>query len=117
MRKVYTLFIVLLSLISGNGYGQASMQPDKLMAADSLRDGDKFVGLMKTYTHGQPITADTIFAGKKMFIEYKGAEMADAMRSNGKIYVVIAVLATIFAGIFVYFIMLDRKITKLEKEK
>lgn len=44
-------------------------------------------------------------------------EMADTMRSNGKIYVVVMVLATIFAGIFVYLLMLDRKITKLEKEK
>ena len=42
-------------------------------------------------------------------------EMADTMRSNGKIYVVVAVLATIFAGIFVYLILLDRKITRLEK--
>ena len=44
-------------------------------------------------------------------------EMADTMRSNGKIYVVVAVLATIFAGIFAYLVYLDRKISKLEKEK
>ncbi len=44
-------------------------------------------------------------------------EMADTMRSNGKIYVVVTVLATIFAGIFAYLVYLDRKITKLEKEK
>ena len=44
-------------------------------------------------------------------------EMADSMRANGKIYVVVAVLATIFAGIFAYLIMLDRKISKAEKEK
>ncbi len=44
-------------------------------------------------------------------------EMADTMRSNGKIYVVVVVLATIFAGIFTYLVYLDRKITKLEKEK
>lgn len=43
-------------------------------------------------------------------------EMADVMRSNGKIYVVVLVLATIFAGIIVYLVRLDRKITKLEKE-
>lgn len=43
-------------------------------------------------------------------------EMADAMRSNGKIYVVVTVLATIFAGIFAYLVYLDRKISKLEKE-
>ena len=44
------------------------------------------------------------------------AEMADVMRSNGKIYVVVAVLATIFAGIFAYLVYLDRRITKFEKE-
>jgi CcmD family protein len=44
------------------------------------------------------------------------AEMADTMRSNGKIYVVVLVLATIFAGIIAYLVRLDRKITKLEKE-
>jgi hypothetical protein len=43
------------------------------------------------------------------------AEMADVMRSNGKIYVVVAVILTIFAGIIIYLIRLDRKITKLEK--
>ena len=43
-------------------------------------------------------------------------EMADLMRSNGKIYVVIAVLITILAGLFFYLIRLDRKITGLEKD-
>ena len=42
-------------------------------------------------------------------------KMADEMRSNGKIYVVVAVILTIFAGIIFYLIRLDRKITKLEK--
>lgn len=42
-------------------------------------------------------------------------EMADAMRSNGKIYVVVLVLATIFAGIILYLVRLDRKITRMEK--
>jgi CcmD family protein len=45
------------------------------------------------------------------------AEMADTMHANGKIYVVVVVLATIFAGIFAYLVMLDRKISRLEKEK
>lgn len=44
-------------------------------------------------------------------------EMADVLHENGKIYVVVVVLATIFAGIFTYLIYLDRKISKLEKEK
>jgi hypothetical protein len=49
--------------------------------------------------------------------EEKGAEMADTMRSNGKIYVVIAVILTIFAGIIFYLIRLDRKLSRLEREK
>ena len=42
--------------------------------------------------------------------------MADEMRSNGKIYVVVAVLVTIFIGIVLYLVRLDRKLMRLEKE-
>jgi CcmD family protein len=45
----------------------------------------------------------------------KGVEMADALRQNGKIYVVVAVILAIFLGIIIYLIRLDRKISKLEK--
>ena len=41
-------------------------------------------------------------------------EMADAMRSSGKIYVVVAVLSIIFLGISIYLIFIDRKVSKLE---
>lgn len=43
--------------------------------------------------------------------------MADQMRANGKIYVVVAVVLTIFAGIIIYLVRLDRKMTRLEKER
>jgi hypothetical protein len=43
-------------------------------------------------------------------------EMADTMRQNGKIYVVVAVVLTILIGIILYLVRLDRKITKLEKD-
>jgi CcmD family protein len=43
-------------------------------------------------------------------------EMADGLYQSGKIYVVILVIAIIFAGILTYLILLDRKISKLEKE-
>jgi CcmD family protein len=43
-------------------------------------------------------------------------EMADTFRSNGKIYVVVAVMLTIFAGIVLYLVRLDRKVSRLEKE-
>ncbi len=42
--------------------------------------------------------------------------MADAFRSNGKIYVVVAVILTILAGIIFYLVRLDRKISRLEKK-
>ncbi|MET0636213.1 MAG: CcmD family protein [Chitinophagaceae bacterium] len=38
------------------------------------------------------------------------------MRSSGRIYVVVAVMLTILAGLIIYLIRLDRKITRLEKE-
>jgi CcmD family protein len=43
-------------------------------------------------------------------------EMADALRANGKIYVVVTVLLIIFIGIVVYLISIDRKATRLQNE-
>ena len=45
----------------------------------------------------------------------QNAEMADAFRAEGKIYVVVAVVLTVLLGLFVYLFMLDRKITRLER--
>lgn len=45
------------------------------------------------------------------------AEMADALRANGKIYVLVAIILTILAGLFVYLVRLDRKVSRLEKER
>ncbi len=42
-------------------------------------------------------------------------DMADTMRSSGKIYVVIAVILTILFGLIMYVVRLDRKITRLEQ--
>jgi len=44
-------------------------------------------------------------------------EMADVMRSDGKIYVVVAVLLLILLGLIAYLVVLDRKVSKLEKQK
>jgi len=41
---------------------------------------------------------------------------ADVMRSNGRIYVVIAIIITILTGLILYMVRIDRKISKLEKE-
>lgn len=42
--------------------------------------------------------------------------MADVMRSNGKIYVVVAVVVIIFIGILLFLISLDNKLRKFEKK-
>ena len=44
-------------------------------------------------------------------------EMADTMRSNGKIYVVVAVCLTILIGLFIYVFALDRKMTRIERNR
>ncbi len=51
-----------------------------------------------------------------IFAQDKPAQMADTMRSNGRIYVVVAVVLTILIGLILYIFRLDRKITKLEKD-
>lgn len=40
----------------------------------------------------------------------------DIMRSNGKIFVVMAVIIIIMIGFFIYLISVDRKLSKLEKD-
>jgi CcmD family protein len=44
-------------------------------------------------------------------------EMADAFRSSGKIYVVIATIVIIFLGLAIYLFSIDRRLKKIEKEK
>ena len=51
------------------------------------------------------------------YAEAQDVKMADIMKENGKIYVVIAVMLTILAGLVLYLVRLDRKISKLEKNK
>ncbi|HLT07487.1 MAG TPA: hypothetical protein VK014_08165 [Cyclobacteriaceae bacterium] len=43
-------------------------------------------------------------------------EMADVMRSEGKIYVLVGIIGIVLAGILVYVVNTDRKITKLEEQ-
>ncbi len=58
----------------------------------------------------------TAFATAVVFAQdSKPVEMADTMRSNGKIYIVVAVCLTILIGLFLYVFMIDRKITAFEK--
>jgi len=43
-----------------------------------------------------------------------GPEMADALRENGKIYVVITVIGIVFVALVIFLILLERKLKKLE---
>ena len=43
-------------------------------------------------------------------------EMADTMRSEGKIYVVVVIAAIALTILGIYMFLIDRKVTKLEKE-
>lgn len=43
--------------------------------------------------------------------------MADAFRSDGKIYVVLAIMLILLIGLFYYLFRLDRKIKDLENRK
>lgn len=44
------------------------------------------------------------------------AEMADVMRSNGKIYVIVGIILIVLIGLIAYLFTLDRKITRLENK-
>lgn len=46
-----------------------------------------------------------------------GVEMAADLRSSGKIYVVVAVLVTIFIGLAFYLFSIDSRLKKIEKHK
>ncbi|MEX1188187.1 MAG: CcmD family protein [Bacteroidia bacterium] len=44
-------------------------------------------------------------------------EMADTFRADGKIYVVVGILSIVFAGIVLFLIRLERKVSRLEKDQ
>jgi|TARA_B100001113_G_scaffold324044_1_gene295433 hypothetical protein len=43
--------------------------------------------------------------------------MADTLRSEGKIYVVVLIFLIILSGLFLYLYRLEKKIDSIEKEK
>ena len=56
--------------------------------------------------------SNAIFAQSNAAVEMDGA-----MRSSGKIYVVVAVIAVIFTVLAIYLFSIDRRLKKIEKEK
>jgi hypothetical protein len=43
-------------------------------------------------------------------------EMADRLRQDGKIYVVVGCVLVVLAGLIVYLVSIDKKISRLEKQ-
>lgn len=46
----------------------------------------------------------------------QNAEMADTMRSEGKIYVLVSIIAVVLTGLIAYLVYLDRKTARLEEK-
>ncbi|MBK6522758.1 MAG: CcmD family protein [Sphingobacteriaceae bacterium] len=57
-----------------------------------------------------------LFLLSTFFANAQEVEMADSFRADGKIYVVITVLAIVFTCIIGILIFLERKLSRLEKE-
>jgi len=101
MRKALFAALLLVLMVSTRVYAQ-----------DTLN----FNGRHYQFLTGASDTAN--IAGNHYIIKYVvEPEMGDVMRSNGKLYVVITVLATIFAGILIYLLLIGRKISQLESKE
>jgi len=57
-----------------------------------------------------------LIATLNLFAQNNGVEMADALRSNGKIYVVVACIVIILVGLLIYLFSLDKRLKMLEKK-
>ena len=82
----------------------------------NTKDQDENFIRTKIVTMKKSISIST-FICFTFFAKAQEVKMADIMKENGKIYVVIAVMLTILAGLVLYLVRLDRKISKLEKNK
>ncbi len=62
------------------------------------------------------ILAGSLFTNSSLFAQ-SNEVVESTMRSNGKIYVVLAICITILAGLFLYLISIDRKIARIEDKQ
>ena len=58
-----------------------------------------------------------IFLPFFLFAQENEVDMADTMRSNGKIYVVVSVVSIILLGLLIALINIDRRVKRMENEK
>lgn len=57
-----------------------------------------------------------LMSALNLFAQDNGIEMADALHSNGKIYVVVVCVVIILIGLLFYLFAMDRRLKKLEKK-
>jgi K+-transporting ATPase A subunit len=57
----------------------------------------------------------SVFVCAQDSLKNEKPQMADALRSSGKIYVVVIVLVIILIGLFLYLVNTDKKISRIEK--
>ena len=69
---------------------------------------------MRSSVYSMLLLLGSLFTNTILYAQSNGVTES-TMRSNGKIYVVVAILVFILTGLFLYLIRLDRKISRLEK--
>lgn len=57
-----------------------------------------------------------MFLTVQLFAQENGIEMADQLRSDGKIYVVVTCIVIILVGLLAYLFSIDKRLKKIEKE-
>ena len=57
----------------------------------------------------------SVFVHAQDSLKNEMPQMADGLRSSGKIYVVVTVMAVVFIGLLLYLLMMERKVSRLEK--
>lgn len=57
-----------------------------------------------------------MMATMQLFAQDNGVEMADTLRNNGKIYVVVICIVIILLGLLAYLFNIDKRLKKIEKE-
>ncbi|HZY83029.1 MAG TPA: CcmD family protein [Cyclobacteriaceae bacterium] len=62
------------------------------------------------------IPALILFLITALTYQQQQPEMADVMRSNGKIYVVVGVILIVLIGLFIYLFLIEKKVKKLEQK-
>jgi len=74
--------------------------------------GLTFAAAAKNSSDSTGVNTETVYESQTN----SEVEMADLLRSNGMIYVVVGVILIVLAGLIIYLVSLDRKVGRMEKE-